>query len=215
MNDRLEISEIFRSIQGESTRAGVPCSFIRLAGCDRSCRWCDTEYARSGGVTMTIPEILKQVQELGTDLVEVTGGEPLLQESAAALLTALADAGYTVLLETGGHRGIRSIDPRVIRIVDIKCPSSGEAESNLWTNLRHLRRNDEVKLVIADRKDYQWAREVVRKHGLEKRCQVIFSPVFGELEPSVLVNWIQEDALPVRLGLQLHKYIWGACARGR
>lgn len=214
MSDRLEVSEIFRSIQGESTRAGLPCSFIRLAGCDRSCRWCDTDYARSGGITMSIPEIIERVRELGTDLVEVTGGEPLIQESTPALLTTLADHGYTVLLETGGHRDIRPVDPRVIRVVDIKCPSSGEAESNLWMNLRYLRHDDEAKLVIASREDYEWARDVVRTHRLEQRCHVVFSPVFGEMQPSLLVSWIQEDRLAVRLGLQIHKYIWGANARG-
>jgi 7-carboxy-7-deazaguanine synthase len=163
---------------------------------------------------MKIGEILARVKELATELVQVTGGEPLIQESTPELLAALADAGHTVLLETGGHKDIRSVDPRVIRIVDIKCPSSGECAGNLWSNLRYLRLNDEVKLVIADREDYEWARDAVREHRLEKRSHVIFSPVFGQMDPSVLASWMQEDMLSVRLGLQIHKYIWGPDARG-
>lgn len=209
MNPQLQVAEIFHGIQGESTWTGLPCSFVRLAGCDRSCRWCDTVYARSGGTPMTVDEILARVQEMGAPLVEVTGGEPLLQEGTPELLRALVAAGHTVLLETGGHRDIGGIDPRVIRILDLKCPSSGEAESNLWTNIRHLRRNDEVKFVIANRGDYEWAREVIRTHRLDRRCHVILSPVFDEMDPKVLSRWILDDSLPVRLGLQIHKYIWG------
>jgi len=163
---------------------------------------------------MAIGEILGRVKHLGTTLVEVTGGEPLLQEATPRLLTALADAGYTVLLETGGHRDIAGIDPRVIRIVDLKCPSSGEVEATLWANLRHIRGNDEVKFVIADRRDYEYAFEAVKGHGLERRCAVIFSPVFGTMDPAGLAGWILEDSLHVRLGLQIHKFIWGPDARG-
>jgi 7-carboxy-7-deazaguanine synthase len=214
MKSQLLVSEIFRSIQGESTRAGVPCTFVRLAGCDRACRWCDTAYARSGGTSMTSEEILNRVRELGTDLVEVTGGEPLHQEAAPHLLMLLADTGATVLLETGGHHDIAALDPRVVRILDLKCPSSGESESNLLSNIRHLRSTDEVKMVIAGRSDYDWARSLVRRHSISDICPVVFSPVYGELDPADLSGWMLADDLPVRLGLQIHKYIWGPEKRG-
>jgi len=214
MSETFLVSEIFRSIQGESTRAGLPCTFVRLAGCDRSCRWCDTAYARSGGTLMTLEEILGSVRALGADLVEVTGGEPLLQDGTPLLLRRLLEAGATVLIETGGHKAIRDLDPRIVRIVDVKCPSSGEAETTLWENIKWLRRTDEAKFVLANREDYDWARGILDRYSLADRCPVMFSPVYGELDAAALSGWILEDKAPVRLGLQIHKYIWGADARG-
>ncbi len=209
----LRITEIYRSIQGEGTRAGMPCVLVRLTGCDLRCRWCDTAYAFSGGRLMAVGEVAAEVDRLGLSLVEVTGGEPLLQPAVHDLMAALLAGGKEVLLETGGHRDISGVAPPVVRIMDLKAPGSGEAGRNLWSNLAHLRPTDEIKIVIADREDYVWARRLVAEHDLFGRCTVLFSPVHDELTPRQIAAWILEDGLPVRLQLQLHKLIWGRDAR--
>jgi len=211
---RLRIHEIFHSIQGESSFAGRPCVFVRLTGCQMRCVWCDTAYAFHEGDWRTVEEVVAEVRGYGCPLVEVTGGEPLLQPAVHPLMRRLCDEGFEVLLETGGGLDIAPVDPRVRRIVDVKCPGSGEAANNRWANLDALRAGDEVKFVIADAADYAWAREVVARHALAARCPVHFSPVWGRLSPEQLSAWILADRLPVRLGLQLHKIVWGAEARG-
>ena len=211
----VQVIEIFHSIQGESTRAGLPCVFIRLAGCPMRCTWCDTTYAFHGGETCTIEAVLEKVRTFRCPLVDVTGGEPLAQPQAGHLLTCLADEGYTVLVETGGGVPIRGVDPRVILIYDIKCPDSGEEGSNLYENLDLLKPGlDEIKFVLATRRDYAWALEMVRMRNLAARHPILFSPVLGSLDPAELGRWILEDRAPVRLQLQLHKVLWGADARG-
>jgi 7-carboxy-7-deazaguanine synthase len=213
--ERLQINEIFYSIQGESTRAGLPCVFVRLTGCNLRCRWCDTEYAFYEGSRMTVDEVAAAVAVHGCDLIEITGGEPLLQDAVYPLVDALLAAGDTVMIETSGACDISRLDPRVIRIMDLKCPGSGESERNLWSNLQHLTARDEVKFVIADRVDYQWARETIRTHDLAARAgTVLLSPAFGVLEPKALAAWMMEDHLPARLQLQIHKHIWDPAARG-
>ena len=212
--DRLKVHEIFYSLQGEGTRAGLPCVLVRLTGCQMRCVWCDSEYAFYDGVWRTVDEVLEAVAEYRCPLVEVTGGEPLLQPGCLTLLERLADLGYEVLLETGGGLDISEVDPRVRRIVDVKCPASGEAGANRWENLELLTDRDEVKFVVADEDDYHWAREVVELHRLTERCPVLLSPVAGDLDPARLAGWILRDRLPVRLQLQLHKQLWGADARG-
>jgi 7-carboxy-7-deazaguanine synthase len=207
--DRLRVTEVFLSLQGESTFAGRPCVFVRLTGCQMRCRWCDTEYAFHGGEWRTRDEILAAVAAYGCPLVELTGGEPLLQPGALPLLAALCDRGHEVLLETGGGLDVSAVDPRVRRIVDVKCPGSGEAAANRWQNLELLRPTDEVKMVIADEADYRWARRVVEERRLAERCPVLFSAVAGELEPRELAEWLLRDRLPVRFQLQLHKLLWG------
>lgn len=212
----LRITEIFHSIQGESTRAGLPCTFVRLTGCPLRCVWCDTEYAFTGGTRMTLDEIVEKVDAVGTPLVEITGGEPLAHPNAFPLAARLADAGYTVLVETSGAFDISGLDPRVIRIMDLKCPGSGESARNLWSNLDHLGPADEVKFVVADRADYEWARDVIRDRGLDRAVvegrlgALLFSPVWEAVELEDLAAWILEDRLPARFQLQLHKLIWGA-----
>ncbi|MEM7051395.1 MAG: radical SAM protein [Acidobacteriota bacterium] len=215
---RLRIHEIFYSLQGESTAIGRPCVLVRLTGCQMRCRWCDTEYAFYEGDWRSLDDVLKEVEGYGCPLVEVTGGEPLLQRGARPLMTALCDRGYEVLLETGGGVDISDVDPRVRRIVDVKCPGSGEAENNHWPNLDLLTARDEIKMVICDEADYLWARDLLRR--LEGRGRlaeigaVHLSPVHGELDAPALAEWILRDRLPVRLALQLHKLLWGADQRG-
>lgn len=211
---RLRVSEIFASLQGESTTVGVPTVFVRLTGCPLRCRWCDTTYAFRGGERLTIDEILARVSDLGLPEVCVTGGEPLAQAACRDLLTALADAGHRVSLETSGALSIAGLDPRVRCVMDLKAPGSGEADKNLWDNLDHLRPHDEVKFVLAGRADYDWAKDVLKRHDLARRATVLFSPVAGELAPSTLADWIVADRLPVRFQLQLHKILWGD-ARGK
>jgi 7-carboxy-7-deazaguanine synthase len=211
---RLRVHEIFYSLQGESTFAGLPCVLVRLTGCQMRCRWCDTEYAFYEGSWMSLEQVLAEVAAYRCPLVEVTGGEPLLQPGTPPLLAALCDAGYEVLLETGGGLDAGGVDPRVRRIVDVKCPGSGEAENNCWANLDLLTARDEVKFVLAGEADYRWAREVVERHRLAERCPVHFSPVHGELEPADLAAWVLRDRLPVRVALQLHKLLWGGETRG-
>lgn len=210
----LRVSEIFASLQGESTTVGVPTVFVRLTGCPLRCRWCDTTYAFRGGERLTIDEILAQVSDLGLPEVCVTGGEPLAQAACRELLATLADAGHRVSLETSGALSIAGLDPRVRCVMDLKAPGSGEADKNLWDNLDHLRPHDEVKFVLAGRADYDWAKDVLERHGLARRATVLFSPVAGELAPSTLADWIVADRLPVRFQLQLHKILWGD-ARGK
>jgi 7-carboxy-7-deazaguanine synthase len=205
---------MFLSIQGESSWAGYPCAFIRTTGCPLRCRWCDTTYAYEQGQTIAIEQLVSQVLTWGVNLVEVTGGEPLAQESAPELLSALCDQGLTVLLETGGSLDIAAVDSRVHIILDIKCPSSGMSQRMLWANLELLKPRDEVKFVLADRQDYEYARHLVKKHKLDSRCQVLFSTVFGQIESSQVVAWILEDRLPVRFQLQMHKYIWPPETKG-
>lgn len=210
----LRVSEIFASLQGESTTVGVPTVFVRLTGCPLRCRWCDTTYAFRGGERLTIDEILARVSDLGLPEVCVTGGEPLAQAACRELLATLADAGHRVSLETSGALSIAGLDPRVRCVMDLKAPGSGEADKNLWDNLDHLRPHDEVKFVLAGRADYDWAKDVLERHGLARRATVLFSPVAGELAPSTLADWIVADRLPVRFQLQLHKILWGD-ARGK
>lgn len=215
MSERLRVNEIFLSIQGESTHAGRPCVFVRLTGCNLRCAWCDTEYAFYDGRQMEVRDIVDQVRGYGCDLVEVTGGEPLLQKGIYALFDALLAQGWTVMVETSGERDLSRVDRRVIKIMDLKCPGSGESERNRWSNLESLTPRDEVKFVIADRADYEWARGVTRDHDLAAQVNaVLMSPVFGGLEPARLAAWILEDRLPVRMQLQLHKFVWSPTARG-
>ena len=211
----LTINEIFHSIQGESTHAGRPCVFVRLTACDLRCRWCDTPYAFHEGRKMSVDEVVADVEARGCPVVEVTGGEPLLQPDVYPLMQRLLDAGKTVLIETGGHRSIAQVPSGVVRIVDVKCPGSGESEKNDWSNLAHLTETDEVKFVIADRADYEFARDVVRRETLDNKvAAVLFSPVHGELDPKHLAAWVIADRLPVRVQLQVHKYIWSPETRG-
>lgn len=214
MIQTLFVSEIFHSIQGESTYAGLPCVFVRLAGCNLDCAWCDTRYARSGGREMSLTTIIREVLKFHCPLVEVTGGEPLLQPAALELMKRLADRKLAVLLETNGSLNIQPVDPRVIRIMDIKCPGSGQAERNFAPNVLFLRRTDEVKFVLIDRADYDWAKEVVKREKLADKCEVLFSPVLGRLDPAELAGWILADRLPVRFQMQLHKVIWPNRERG-
>ena len=209
----VKVNEIFHSIQGESSRAGQPCVFIRLAGCNLRCAYCDTSYAYEQGLFMEIPDILEQVRRLRCGLVEVTGGEPLIQEETPSLIGGLLDEGYTVLLETNGSIGIGVVDPRCIRIVDIKCPSSGMAGQNNLHNFKELGIKDELKFVIGNREDYEFARDLLSSFPAIV-CKINFSPVSGTLAPRSLAEWILHDHLPVRLNLQLHKIIWGPEARG-
>ncbi len=212
---KLTINEIYFSVQGESTWAGLPCVFVRLTFCDLRCTYCDTEYAFYEGKKQSLGEIVDAVVSYDCPLVEITGGEPLLQKNVLPLMTLLADAGRTVLLETSGAHDISQVDPRVHRIMDLKTPGSGEVERNLFANLAHLTPNDEVKCVIGSREDYEWSREKVLTHGLAERCRaVLFSPIFGRIEPREIVEWILEDKLPVRFQLQMHKFIWAPAQRG-
>lgn len=214
-HDSLTIHEIYPSVQGESTFAGLPCVFIRLTFCDLRCSWCDTPHAFYDGEKMTLEAIVERAASFGLPLVEVTGGEPLLQPACIPLLRLLCDRGFQVLLETGGHRDIGPVDPRVVRIMDLKCPGSGMAEKNRWENIPLLTPNDEVKCVLASREDYEWARDHVRTHDLASRVRaVLFSPVFGRIEPRDIVSWILEDRLPVRFQIQMHKVIWDPRATG-
>ena len=212
----MRITEIFKSIQGESTYAGAPCIFIRLTGCNLRCVWCDTEYAFFGGEELSVDEAVKRVGRLGGELVEITGGEPLLQEEVYPLMDQLLRKGYEVMLETSGQRKIDRIPPEVVKIVDVKCPDSGEANSFAIENLEHLAPHDQVKFVILTRRDYEFSRDFTRERRLAERVNaVIFSPVHGELDPKELAEWMLADGLAgVRLGCQLHKIIWGADAQG-
>ena len=211
----LTVNEIFHSIQGESTHTGRPCVFVRLTACDLRCSWCDTPYAFTEGRKMTIDDVLTRVDEYDCDLVEITGGEPLLQRDVYPLMQQLLASGKTVMVETGGHRSIQDVPPGVIRIMDVKCPGSGESDKNHWENLDLLTSRDEVKFVIRDRPDYEYAKDIVVRHNLlDRTAAVLFSPVHDVLPAKDLAKWILADRLPVRLQLQAHKYIWDANTRG-
>lgn len=205
----LAVNEIFLSLQGESTRVGLPTVFVRLTGCPLRCSWCDTVYAFEGGRKMTLPEVLAEVAGYGVRHVCVTGGEPLAQRNCRQLLHELADAGHSVSLETSGALDIAGVDQRVSRIVDLKAPGSGECERNRWQNLAHLTADDEIKFVVRDRLDYDWARRQIAERRLAAICTVLLSPVAGDLAPATLAGWIVDDRLPVRFQLQLHKILWG------
>lgn len=224
--DRLRVNELFRSIQGEGSRCGLPCTFVRLTGCHLRCTYCDTEYAFYEGAWMSLAEVVTRIDSLGRDFVEITGGEPLLQPAVYPLMQRLLDRCETVALETSGAVSIAQVDPRVVRIVDLKTPSSGECDRNLWENLEHLTPRDEIKFVIGTRADYEWSRERLKQHDLARSCTVLFSPVIGTegaaglklyrggIEPHRLAEWILADRLPVRYSLQVHKFIWDPTARG-
>lgn len=213
---RLQITEIYASIQGESTWTGIPCTFIRLTGCPLRCTYCDTEYAFFGGTRMDLAAVMDRVREIGVPLVEVTGGEPLAQPNCIPLLQSLVDAGYKVLLETSGAYPVVDVPREVVRIVDLKCPSSGEMHRNLMENLDHLQRHDEVKFVMGTREDYEWSVDIVQRYGLESKVQaVLFSCVFGKLDPRDLIQWMLDDKLHgVRFQLQAHKFIWPPDMKG-
>ncbi|QQS36325.1 MAG: radical SAM protein [Ignavibacteriales bacterium] len=210
----LKINEIYYSIQGESSFAGLPCIFIRLTYCNLRCTYCDTEYAFYAGKDRTIQEILDEISSYDCKLVELTGGEPLVQEESLILMQTLCNNGYEVLIETGGSLPIKDIDSRVKIIMDLKCPSSGMMKKNLYENIHHLKKQDEVKFVIGSREDYEWTKQILKQYDLTEKVSVLFSVVFGKLEPVDLVNWILEDNLKVRFQLQMHKFIWDPAMKG-
>ena len=211
---KLKVNEIFFSIQGESSAMGIPCVFIRLTYCNLRCSYCDTTYAFFEGKDLTIREILNKISSYRCNLIEITGGEPLLQKNVYPLMKVLCDKGFDVMLETAGHIDIGVVDDRVKRIVDLKCPTSGESEKNFWPNINYLNKHDEVKFVIGNRQDFDWSKEILNRYRLAEKCQVLFSPVYGTLELAQLAGWILEENLPVRMQLQLHKYIWSPDKRG-
>jgi len=211
----LTVTEIFHSIQGESTQAGRPCVFVRLTACDLRCSWCDTPYAFHEGHRMSLDEVVERVKSYGCPVVEVTGGEPLLQREVYPLMERLLGEGLTVMLETGGHRSVEQVPAGVLRVIDVKCPGSGESGRNDWTNMDRLTSTDEVKFVIKDRADYEYARDIVARFALIGRVRaVLFSPVHGVLDPKPLAEWVLADRLQVRVQLQVHKYIWDPLTRG-
>ena len=204
----LEVTEIYKSIQGESSHTGLPCVFVRLTGCNLRCVWCDTAHAFHGGRKMSVQDVVGKVQSFGIGLVEVTGGEPLQQKEVFTLMDALLKENFRVMLETSGSLSVADVPSPVIKIIDLKCPGSGEVDKNHWSNLDHLSPVDEIKFVIADRADYEWSRSALKKHELHKKSHVLFSPVSDKLNLKDLTEWILEDNLPVRLQTQLHKQIW-------
>jgi 7-carboxy-7-deazaguanine synthase len=210
----MRVTEIFHSIQGESTYAGLPCVFVRVTGCPLRCTWCDTAYAFHDGDEMSLDRIIARVRSFGSRLVEITGGEPLHDPAAFELIKRLLDAGFAVLVETSGAIDIEPVDQRAVIIMDLKCPGSGMADRNLWSNLDRLKLGDQVKFVLKDRDDYVWARDVLARTRVHERQVVLFSPVFGELDPKRLADWMLEDHVSARLQLQLHKLIWDPAARG-
>jgi 7-carboxy-7-deazaguanine synthase len=215
MQGVLTVNEIFYSSQGESTFAGRPCVFVRLTGCDLRCTWCDTTYSFNEGRKMSVEDVVEEVRRYDSPLVEVTGGEPLLQQDVYPLMEQLIEGGRTVLLETGGQVDVSRVPGAVVKVMDVKCPGSGESERNDWANIDRLGSRDQVKFVIKDRADYEYARHTLARHALDRRCAaVLFSPVHGVMHPRELSEWILEDKLPVRLQLQIHKHIWGAEVRG-
>ena len=209
LEQTLRITEIFFSLQGETSRVGLPTVFVRLTGCPLRCGYCDTAYAFHGGETMTLADVLKRVAEFNTRYVTVTGGEPLAQQNCLPLLVRLCDRGYSVSLETSGALDISTVDPRVSRILDIKTPGSGECDKNRWDNLVHLTPRDEIKLVLCNEADYDWAKQVLAERGLARICPVLFSPSYHDLPAATLADWILRDQLPVRMQIQLHKQLWG------
>jgi 7-carboxy-7-deazaguanine synthase len=211
----LRVTEIFHSIQGESSRVGIPCVFIRLTGCNLRCSYCDTAYAWTGGSDRTLERIVERVESFGCLLVEITGGEPLAQEETPGLARRLLEAGYTVLVETNGTFDIGRLPAGVVRIMDVKCPGSGESAKTIWKNLERLGPEDEVKFVISDAADYLWAKDVIRSNGLEPKTRVLLSPASGRMDPALLAEWMLGDRLNVRLQLPLHKILWPEADRGR
>ncbi|HYH07318.1 MAG TPA: radical SAM protein [Thermoanaerobaculia bacterium] len=209
----MRITEIFHSIQGESSHTGRPCVFVRLTGCNLRCTWCDSEYTFTGGERMTLEDVVARVKSYGCKLVEITGGEPLAQSEAFTLIERLSDEGFEVLIETSGSIDIAPVDPRAKLILDVKCPGSGEVAKNRWENLKHLRPHDEVKFVIADREDYDFAKKVIAEHQLEKH-NLLLSPVWGRMDMKALAEWMLADRVPARFQTQLHKHIWGADVHG-
>jgi 7-carboxy-7-deazaguanine synthase len=214
MLNMLKINEIYYSVQGESTKAGFPCVFVRLTYCNLRCTYCDTEYAFYEGKDISIEEIIREVDKYNCSMVEITGGEPLFQEECLQLMKQLADKGYEVLLETGGSLPIQNVDQSVRIIMDLKTPSSGMLKKNMFENINYLKEEDEVKFVIGSREDYLWSKDIVHTYELNKKCHILFSVVFGKLLPIELVNWILEDKLNVRFQLQMHKFIWNPTERG-
>lgn len=210
----LKVNEIYFSIQGESSRAGLPCIFIRLTYCNLRCTYCDTEYAFYEGKDYTIDQLLEEVENYDCRLIEITGGEPLVQDECINLIKRLCDNGYEVMLETGGSLPVKGIDPRVMIIMDLKCPSSGMVKKNLYENINYIKPTDEIKFVIGNREDYEWSKEIIRKFELGSKCNLLFSVVFGKLEPVTLVEWILKDKLRVRFQIQVHKYIWAPHMKG-
>ena len=210
----LTVNEVFFSIQGEGSRAGRPCVFVRLTGCPLRCTWCDTAYAFHEGERRSQDDVIAEIEGMPCRLVQVTGGEPLSQPAAFPFVTRLLDAGFEVLVETSGHVLIDALDPRAVAVLDVKAPGSGETHRMEWRNLELLQAKDELKFVIADRGDYEWSRDLVRERGLQDRCPVLFSPVHGVLDPGRLARWILDDGLGVRLQVQLHKYLWPGVERG-
>ena len=210
----LKVNEIYYSIQGESTHVGRPCIFIRLTYCNLRCTYCDTEYAFYEGKDIEIPEIMAKIKQWNCNLVEVTGGEPLFQDECIDLLNELTNQNYEVLLETGGSLSISDVPKEIVRIVDFKCPSSGMAKKNLWSIVNDLQPHDEVKFVIGDREDFDWAKEMLNKYSLNEKCSILFSPTFGKIDPSLIVEWILEGDIPVRMQLQMHKHIWESEVKG-
>jgi len=216
----LRVTEIFHSIQGESTWSGTPCTFVRLTGCPLRCVWCDTEYSFYGGELLALDDIVAEVRSIETNLVEITGGEPLVHPNAFRLIEILLNDGFTVLVETSGAVDVAPLDPRAHKIMDLKCPGSGEVEKNLWKNLDQLTVRDEVKFVVADRADYEWTKDIISKHQLdimlkERRLgALLISPVWGSLDLAIVANWILEDNISIRLQTQLHKHIWDPNTRG-
>lgn len=208
-SNSLRISEIFFSLQGETSRVGLPTVFVRLTGCPLRCTYCDTTYAFTGGQSMTLDAIMVEVARYAPRFVTVTGGEPLAQKNCLRLLRLLCDAGYEVSLETGGALDVSGVDARVVKVLDIKTPASGEVEKNLWSNLEHLNPHDEIKFVLCDEADYEWAKKVLQEHQLEQCCDVLFSPAQGQLSARDVAEWILRDHLPVRMQVQLHKLLWG------
>jgi len=210
----LKVNEIYYSIQGESTHVGRPCIFIRLTYCNLRCTYCDTEYAFYEGKDIEIPEIMAKIKQWNCNLVEVTGGEPLFQDECIDLLNELTNQNYEVLLETGGSLSISDVPIEIVRIVDFKCPSSGMEKKNLWSIVNDLQPHDEVKFVIGDREDFDWAKEMLNKYSLNEKCSILFSPTFGKIDPSLIVEWILEGDIPVRMQLQMHKHIWESEEKG-
>ena len=210
----LKVNEIYYSIQGESTHVGRPCIFIRLTYCNLRCTYCDTEYAFYEGKDIEIPEIMAEIKQWNCNLVEVTGGEPLFQDQCIYLLNELINQNYEVLLETGGSLSISDVPIEIVKIVDFKCPSSGMEKKNLWSIVNDLQPHDEVKFVIGNREDFDWAREMINKYSLNKICTILFSPTFGKIDPSLIVEWILEGDIPVRMQLQMHKHIWESEGKG-
>ena len=214
MDSSLQVTEIYESVQGESTLTGVPCTFIRLSGCPLRCKWCDTVYSFEGGETLSIEQVVEKVKALGPKLVELTGGEPLAQANASKLCEALLAGGYDVMIETSGSFDVSVLPNEVHIVMDLKCPDSGMSEKNMWDNLTHLKRSDDLKFVVASYEDFLWADKIIKDHQLGEKLNTLLSPAFGLVKPDELVSWMLESRTPARLNLQIHKYIWNPRKKG-